>query len=233
MFKKILFIHHSTGGNLIREGHLREEIKKLDPGIEFWDHNYNFFPILAHFTHLKGLSDNFGKITGTDYNIILSNNSPKEYVDIFSRDQNDSTLRQILNYDVIAFKNCYPTTRISSDPQLEKDIHYYEQIKDSLKKYSGKQFVLITPPPARSNTTTKENGLRAKKLVDWLNSKKFLQGTNNIHIFDFFSLLADEDGYLKKKYERFLPWDSHPNKLANKTISPIFAEYLTTIISSS
>lgn len=86
---KILFIHHSTGGNLIKEGKLRNEIKKLDSSIEFWDHNYNLFSIftslLANKTHLIGLTDNNGSITGTDYNIVLSNNSPKEYADIFSR----------------------------------------------------------------------------------------------------------------------------------------------------
>lgn len=87
MPKKILFIHHSTGGNLIKEGKLRKEIEKLDPNIEFWDHSYNLYKVcpllLASFTHHKGLSDNKGKITGKDYDVVLSNNSPKEYADIF------------------------------------------------------------------------------------------------------------------------------------------------------
>ena len=226
MFKKILFIHHSTGGNLIKEGNLREEIRQLSPNVQFWDHSYNFLPILANFTHLKGLSDNAGKISGTDYNIVVSNNSPKEYADIVSRDPNDPTLKQILNYDVIAFKNCYPTTRITSDQQLENDIKYYKIIRDNLKKYPSKQFVVLTPPPARKETTNLENSERAKKLVDWLNSKEFSQDIPNIHVFDFYSLLADKDGFLKKEYTRLLPWDSHPNKKANKIVAPIFANYL-------
>jgi hypothetical protein len=230
MNKKILFIHHSTGGNLIKEGKLRNKLKLLDSKIEFWDHSYNFFPLLANFTHLKGLSDNNEKITGTDYNIVVSNNSPKEYADIFSRDSNDSTLRQILNYDLIAFKNCYPTTRISTDQQLENDIKYYKIIRDNLKKYPSKQFVILTPPPARKETTNIINSKRAKKLVDWLNSKEFSQDISNIHIFDFYSLLADENGFLKNEYTRLLPWDSHPNRKANKFIAPIFASYLMKFI---
>jgi hypothetical protein len=230
MGKKILFIHHSTGGNLIREGEVREEIKKLNPNVEFWDHNYNLFPVLtsllANHTHLRGLTDNNGNITGKDYNITLSNNSPKEYAEIFARSSDDPTLKEILSYDVIAFKNCYPTTRIASDEQLEEDMKYYKVIRNSIKKYPDKQFVLVTPPPARKETTSGENGKRAITLFNWLNSSDFQQQTPNLHVFDFFSLLADERGFLRQEYERTLPWDSHPNKKANKAVAPLFAKYL-------
>lgn len=228
--KKILFIHHSTGGNLIKEGNLRGEIHKLDPEVALWDHNYNLFPVLtmllANNTHLKGLSDAEGKVTGMDYHIVLSNNSPKEYADIFSRDPSDPTLKAILSYDVIAFKNCYPTTRITSDQQLLNDMKYYAAIRDSLAKYPNKQFVLMTPPPARRETTNEGNATRAMKLVHWLRSDEFLRDAPNIHIFDLFGLLANENGVLRTEYERVLPWDSHPNKKANLAVAPMFAAYL-------
>lgn len=233
--KKILFIHHSTGGNLIKEGNLRSEIKKLDPTVEFWDHSYNlykYFPsLLSNFTHHKGLSDSNGKITGIDYNIVLSNNSPKEYADIFSRDPNDPTLKSILDYDIIAFKNCYPTTRIATNEQHEEDVKYYKIIRDSLKKYPNKKFIILTPPPAREETTNTEQATRAKKLIVFLNSKEFIDNSKNIYVFDFFTLLADENGYLKKEYSRIPPWDSHPSKKANLTVAPIFAKYLMEITS--
>lgn len=227
---KMLFIHHSTGGNLIKEGNLRDEIRKLDSEIEFWDHNYNLSPffakLLSTYTHLKGLSNAQGMVTGRDYNIVLSNNSPKEYADIFSRDASDATLREILTYDIIAFKNCYPTTHITSDQQLEEDMHYYTIVRDSLKKYPNKQFVLLTPPPARRATTNSDNASRAISLVNWLKSDEFNQGIANMHVFDFFGLLFDKNGMLKEECQRLLPWDSHPNKKANKTIAPLFARYL-------
>lgn len=233
MVKKILFIHHSTGGNLIREGNLREEIKRRDPSIEFWDHSYNlykFFPLfLAHFTHHKGLTDNAGHITGKDYNIILSNNSPREYAEIFSKDKNQSPLKEILQYDIIAFKNCYPTTKIISDEQLAEDKRYYTIIRDRIKEYPDKQFILVTPPPLRRELTTSEYAQRAIRLVNWLVTKEFSKDIPNIHIFDLFTLLADSNGFLKKEYTRMLPFDSHPNQKANKTIAPIFAEYLVKV----
>ena len=237
MPKKVLFIHHSTGGNLVKEGKLREEIKKLDPTIEFWDHSYNLYKVcpllLALFTHHKGLSDNKGKITGKDYNIVLSNNSPKEYADIFSRDKNDLTLKSILKFDVIAFKNCYPTTKITSKKQLEEDIKYYQTIRDNLRKYPNRQFILVTPPPERKEATTIENAKRAKKLVGWLCSKELSKGIPSIHIFDFFSLLADSNGFLKREYTRLIPVDSHPNIKANIHVAPIFAKKLVEVTSKT
>ncbi len=223
--KKILFIHHSTGANLIREGRLRNLITNA----EFWDHSYNLYkvaPLLfAQFTHHKGLSDKNGKITGQDYDIVLSNNNPREYAEIFGRDPSDPTLKSILSYDIVAFKNCYPTTKIISDAMLHEYGDYYKSIFKSLKKYSEKEFVLVTPPPLREELTTPEYAERAKKLVSWLLS----QGTSNIKVFNLFGELADENGFLKKKYSRLLPWDSHPNNLANQTIAPVFAAFLNNL----
>jgi len=130
---KVLFIHHSTGGNLIKQGSLRKLIKKINPDMEFWDHGYNLYSnplakFLATFTFHTGLSDDKGKMTGADYNLIISNNSPKEYAEIFSREQNDPTLQAILRYDIIAFKNCFPTTKIESENNLMN-------IKNTIKSF--------------------------------------------------------------------------------------------------
>lgn len=233
MGKRILFIHHSTGGNLIKEGDLRGEIKRLNSTLEFWDHSYNLyevFPILlANVTHHKGLSNYKGDITGIDYNINLSNNSPKEYAELFSRDTSDSTLKLILSYDVIAFKNCYPTTKLKNDEQLNSYFNYYNQIKERLMKYETKQFLILTPPPLRKETTTPENAKRAIRLAQGLCSKEFLNDIPNISSFDLFSLLSDEFGFLRKDYTRLLPFDSHPNKKANRSVAPIFAQKIVEV----
>ncbi len=227
--KKILFIHHSTGGNLIAEGKLRVEVNRLDPIVQFWDHSYNYAPLISQFTHYRGLTDASGNITGQDYNIVLSNNSPKEYAEIFARDPSDSTLQAILSYDLVAFKNCFPTTKIVSESQLEEDKKYYIAIKASLKRFPNKHFVLLTPPPLRKSMTNMTNAKRAKMLVSWLKDE-FGKDTSNISVFDLFGLLADENGFLKSEYQRLFSFDSHPNTLANKTVSPVFAKYLAETI---
>jgi hypothetical protein len=230
---KVLFIHHSTGGNLIKQGSLRQFIQKINPDIEFWDHGYNLYGshtsanLLATFTFHTGLSDDKGRMTGTDYNLIISNNSPKEYAEIFSRKQNDPTLKSILRYDIIAFKNCFPTTKIESEKQLDEYKEYYKIIRDKIKEYKEKKFIIFTPPPLRQELTTEENANRAKQLIQFLNSKEFQSSTDNVFVFDFFSMLADEKGYLKKGYTKLLCTDSHPNRKANKEIAPVFAKFLT------
>lgn len=231
---KVLFIHHSTGGNLIKQGDLRGELNKISPNIEFWDHSYNLFPILpklvALFTNYTGLSDAQGEMTGKHYNIVVSNNSPKEYAEIFARDPKDPTLKAVLSYDLIVFKNCFPTTKITSDQQLEEYKTYYVKIRESVGKYSNKKFILLTPPPLRKEVTTSENAKRAQELANWLNSDQFITSFGNLFVFDFFQLLADETGFLKSEYTPPIWLDSHPNKKANKTIVPIFAEFIANIV---
>lgn len=226
---RILFIHHSTGGNLIREGNLRQELRRILPEAELWDHNYNLFPIFPKFfathTHLRGLSDQAGNYTGTDYRITIGNDSPSGYADIFRRKPNDPMLSQILRYDCILFKNCYPTTRIGSDEKLSELIRLYTDIREHLIMYPSKLFVLMTPPPARRETTNTANAGRAIKLATFLTSPAFLS-IHNLRVFDLFGNLSDHDGFLKREYTRAFPFDSHPNHDANSDIAPKLAIFL-------
>ncbi|MBI3366881.1 hypothetical protein HY041_04625, partial [Candidatus Roizmanbacteria bacterium] len=38
---KTLFLHHSTGANLLNEGNVRKLLARLSPEIELWDHGYS------------------------------------------------------------------------------------------------------------------------------------------------------------------------------------------------
>jgi hypothetical protein len=228
---KILFIHHSTGANLIHQGKVRELLKATNSGVELWDHSYNLYELFprlfALFTYHTGLSDKDGSYTGIDYKITLSNNSPKEYAEIFSRHPTDPTLQAILKYNIIAFKNCFPTTRIESDAQLEELKGLYTKIHNTLTQYTENIFVLITPPPLRKELTTSANAARAKDLVNWLVNEI---PSVNLKVFDLFTLLADENGYLKPEYTKFLKTDSHPNRKANVEIAPLFVKHLNHLL---
>ena len=240
--KKILFIHHSTGENLLNYGNVRKLLKQKDSEIEFWDHGYNLSPkfptLIAKFglTFQTGLSDNNGKITGTDYNLVISNDSPKEYAEIFARENTDPTLKEILKYDIIIFKNCFPTTKIDSDKKLEEDISYYNQIRESLKKYPDKTFIVFTPPPLRKEVTKPEWAERARKLADYMDSENFVNSDDNLKVFNFFDLLADNSGennnVLKRNYTNWFYRDSHPNKKANIEIAPVFVDYILKVITN-
>ncbi|MCA9328136.1 hypothetical protein KC959_00030, partial [Candidatus Saccharibacteria bacterium] len=84
--------------------------------------------------------------------------------------------------------------------------------------------IILTSPPLRPTSTSKENAARAKELASWLRRENF---GNYVSVFDFFSLLSDDDGCLKKDYRRLIWLDNHPNKRAAKDIAPRFVEAIT------
>lgn len=224
---RVLFIHHSTGGLLLRFGNVRKLLKQKAPYIEFWDHSYNYDPSLFSqlFKFKTGLSDGKGKVLCRDFNIVISNDSPKEYAEIFSRKPTDSTLKNILSFNCVIFKNCFPTTRIETDEKLEEHKKYYSQIIASISKYPN-LFIIFTPPPLRAESTTLEWAQRARDLVNWL----VLQEKKNVKVFNFFDLLADSDGsnanMLRRKYCWPIIHDSHPNIRADRQVGKIFVDFL-------
>lgn len=231
---KILFIHHSTGGLLIFFGQLRKLLKEKAPDIEFWNHGYNLYLpkilswLFGSIMFRTGLSDGNGKMTGRDFDINISNNSPKEYAEIFSRKPDDHTLKNILLFDVVIFKNCFPTSKIETQAKLEEYKKYYSRIMKSISNYKNK-FIIFTPPPLRAEMTKPEWAANARSLSNFINleAKKY----PNVSSFDFFDLLSDKIGkdknMLKRKYcNIFIPIDSHPNIRANKEIGKTFSDYL-------
>lgn len=234
MNKKILFIHHSTGGLLIFFGKLRRLLKEKDSNIEFWDHGYNLYSpkILSRIFGLlmfrTGLSDGNGKMTGKDFQIFISNNSPKEYAEIFSRNPNDFTLKNILSFDVVIFKNCFPTSKIETKEKLKEYKEYYSQILKNISNYKNK-FIVFTPPPLRCEMTKPEWAANARELTDFINVE--VKKYSNVFTFDFFDLLADSQGnnfnMLRRQYCNILPVDSHPNIKANRVVGKKFVDFLT------
>lgn len=235
MAKKILFIHHSTGGNLLHQGKVRQLLAEKAPELELWDHGYNLYknvppwviqPVANILTFHTGLSDQHGQMTGRDFNIQLGNNNPHDYTKIFTADPQSRPLREILQYDIIMFKNCYPATKIETDAQLQRYKEAYLKMRAVFEQYPKKLFIPFTPPPLREELTTIDCASRARRFADWLMSAEFHQNNRNIKIFDFFSLLADDDGFLKKGYRRLIHLDSHPNTSANHEIAPILVNFL-------
>jgi len=234
MPKRLLFIHHSTGGNLIQKGKLRDLLYSKTDKVEFWDHGYNLFKNFSgtssksKFTKLMfrtGLSDKNGRMTGEDFQIQLSNNTPADFENIFCANYTkNETLKKIFEFDIIAFKNCFPATKIDSDEKLEKYKDNYNNMSEAFKTYPNKIFIAFTPPPLRKEMTKHEYSKRAKTFAKWLSTE--WKKPKNVFVFDFFKLLSDKDGFLKKRYCSLIPLDSHPNTKANLDIAPEFVNLI-------
>ena len=217
---RIIFLHHSCGQNLIEAGNVREGLSDL--GYGFFDHGYNG----------EGLRLADSSFSGECFNVPDDNTDPDGFAAIFSQplhDPPDNTFSYLMEYDVIAFKSCYPTSNIGDDEQLADYQSYYLSIRETVDHYPQKLFVIVTPPPQVPNNTDPDEAQRARTFADWLGSESFLSGHSNLVTFDFFDLLAGEDHTLQASY-RVDEWDAHPNDLANREIGPLFVAFLDTAI---
>jgi hypothetical protein len=213
---RIIFMHHSTGEGVIAEGGVREGFTAL--GYEFWDHGYNE----------EGLADASGDPLGVNWSVPDDNTDPDGWFNIFNQPVTDppaNTLSHMLEFDVIIFKSCFPNSDIQSEEQFEDYRRYFLSIRDVIDQHPDKLFIPFTTPPLVPNSTSPDAAARARRWAEYLTSDEYLTGHPNIAVFDFFSLLADQDGFLRSEY-RVDESDSHPNELANRTVGPLFVQFV-------
>ncbi|MCJ7510653.1 MAG: hypothetical protein MUP14_07200 [Dehalococcoidia bacterium] len=221
-FTRIIFLHHSTGANLIEQGEVRQRLTGL--GYEFYDHGYN----------ADGLTLADGTPAGRDFDVPGDNTDPDGLAVIFAQplhDPPDNTFSHLMEYDVIAFKSCFPASNIQSGEQLADYESYYLSIRSRMDQYPNKIFIVITPPPEIPAETDAQAAARARAFSNWLASNEYVSGHPNVFTFNFFDLLADPStNMLRANYQT--GGDAHPNALANQTIGPLFADFIDQSVST-
>jgi hypothetical protein len=213
---RILFMHHSTGANLIQQGGLREGLSAL--GYEFSDHGYNE----------EGLCDARGNPTGANFAVPDDNTDPDGWAAVFAQPvvaPPANTLSWMLGYDVVLFKSCFPSSNITDEEMLSNYKTHYLSIRAAIDRTPDRLFIAFTPPPLVPSETDPANAARARAWAEYLTSDEFRGGRKNLAVFDFFSLLADANGVLRQEY-RGDEWDSHPNRLANEAIGPRLVDFV-------
>lgn len=214
---RIIFMHHSTGLGVIEQGGVRTAFARL--GYEFWDHGYNG----------EGLTDPDGNFLGINWDMPGDNTDPDGWYTIFNQEVTSppsNTFSHMLEYDVIIFKSCFPNADIQSEDQFEAYRSYFSSIRDVIDQHPDKLFIALTIPPLVPDATSPEAASRARRWAEYLTSEEYRDGHPNLVVFDFFNLLADESGFLRADYRGEDPSDSHPNELANRTMGPIFVEFV-------
>jgi hypothetical protein len=227
-FTNIIFLHHSTGHNLIHQGDVREHF--ANAGYAFWDHSYN----------AQGMTRPDGTSAGYSYNIPEDNTDPDGFARIFSQRPYPrpwNAFSGLMQHEVIIFKSCFPVSQITSNVQLAQYKRYYLQMRDVMGQHPDHVFIAVTPPPLTPAVTDAEAAARARAFADWLRSEEFLAGHPNIFTFDFFDHLAEDDptspdySMLREEYRREGN-DSHPNEIANETIGPILVDFVIKAVNS-
>ncbi|MEA3339042.1 MAG: carbohydrate binding domain-containing protein, partial [Chloroflexota bacterium] len=146
-------------------------------------------------------------------------------------DPPDNTFSRLMQYDVIAFKSCYPVSNIWGDEHLAEYKGYYLAIRDRIDQYPDKLFIIVTQPPQVPAESDPQEGARARAFADWLSSDEFLAGHPNLFTFDFFGHLAGADNFLRPEY-RVDEHDAHPNEQANRAAGPLFVNFVDQAINS-
>jgi len=232
--QRVVFLHHSTGGNVYKEG-------KVDA----WIDNYNL--------------ENNSKIEFTERAYPNKpykwKNYPFDYWNLWVNgacDSGESGIECMKNlakdYHMIIFKHCFPGAQVLEDkgkPDISSETKtlenykvQYRALREMMDKYPDNVFVVWTLVPLHRLSTNPENARRAKEFVDWVNEtwlKEDGKKHDNILIFDFWELTAEKNdkpgqgkvNCLRYEYERsHESGDSHPNTKANEAVGPVFAKFI-------
>jgi len=221
-YTDIIFLHHSTGNNLVEQGGVRQLFSQA--GYNFWDQGFNF----------QGLRDPNGNYTGYAYTVPRDNTDPDGLARVFRQRVYGlpiNALSGLLQHEVIIVKSCFaPANQIASDEQFEQLKQYYLGMREKMSQYPDKIFVIVTTPPLNPSETNPQEASRARLLANWLKSDEFLFGQSNIFVCDLFDELAESNlsspelNMLRQDYRNGT--DSHPNQTANEKIGPLFVDFV-------
>jgi hypothetical protein len=231
-------LHHSTGNNLFYTGKVSEYIEEYNA-----DHSTSY-----QITEMA--------YPNTPY---PWNNYPYDYWNLWVNQSCDNSNPNIMcldemtnNYDVIIWKHCYPGAAIQSDndnPDVGSSAKtlanyklQYKALLNLMDQFPNTKFIIWTLVPLHRNATSPEQAGRAYEFVNWVKDSWLQEDDSshpNIYIFDFFRNSAEmtptpDNGVqycLKYEFEGdHNGSDSHPNKLANETIGPVFSQFIIDVI---
>ena len=238
--KKIIFLHHSTGGLVYTKGEVADSIARFN---EQNGTNYSFvernFPDKPY--KWANYPFDYWKIWINGYCNELRGKEEYKNVECLESLTKD--------YDVIIMKHCFPGANILEDngspdisserKSLENYKLQYRALREKFDAFPNNDFIVWTLVPLHRLATTPENAGRASEFVDWVKNDWLNEdgkAHRNIHIFDYYSLAANlGEGSntkgllycLKYEYERSHEGsDSHPNDLACSKTGPEFYRYV-------
>lgn len=242
--QKIIFLRHSTGGNLYTQGKVAQ-----------WFDSYNSQNDTSYSISMRAYPDkpyNWKNYPYDYWNLWINPGGPA-----MSGSSGVDTLENLArNYDVIVWKHCFPGAGIQPDsgsPSVSSSTKtpanyklQYRALRAKFDTMPDTIFIVWTLAPLHRLATTSANASRARAFVDWVRNDWLTEDSKkhpNIFIFDFWKNAAEDHrnpshanakvNTLRYEYEgSHSSSDSHPNSLANRTIGPLFAQRIVDVIES-
>lgn len=237
---KIIFLHHSTGEEIINGGtkpkrFIGRFIKKKS-SVSKWVEKYN----KTNKTNYRFYEQFFPKRESYGWH-----NYPYDYYNIWVKHagvqpyMNQPTLEVLTKqYNLIIFKHCFPVCDLKEDKNLpdinssEKTLGNYKlqylALKQKLHEFPNTKFLIWTGAAQVESNTTKDQALKSKEFFIWV-KKEWDTLDDNIYIWDFYELETEGGLYLKPEFARN-PYDSHPNQSFAKRAVPQFCKRIIEVI---
>jgi hypothetical protein len=221
-FRSGIFLHHSTGGCIWGPNGSATSVPQEM-------HSYNF----NHgYSGLDSVS-----MQEQWYPSVAGDNEWSTWHSIFETDLPDD-LSSILSANrIIMIKSCFPASDLSGVGQpsdtaspTDKTIANYKwhwrHIVSVMNGHRGNYFVVWTNAPLERESTDSAAARLSDVFCRWAKDT-LAAGLDpvygafppNVHVFDFFHMLANSDGFLPDAY-RAGPYDSHPNDAATALVAP-------------
>ena len=239
---KLIFIHHSTGENWLRDdyGGLGQALAENNYFVS--DTNYGWGP------------DSIGDRTDIpNWEEWFRSDQTLVYMDALFNESGQNTDYSRLPADpggenqVILFKSCFPNSALEGNPDDPPSAdgwltvghakYVYNQILQYFGTQPGKLFVVITAPPL-SDLTYAENARAFNQWLtgDWLDENDY--SLANVAVFDFYNILTAKDahhryqeGYIEHSYGSsntlaYPSGDDHPSERGSRKATEEFVPLL-------
>jgi hypothetical protein len=220
---KVLFLHHSTGGNIWKGG------------IPEWFSNYNDVN-----NRVDIVEQDFPKRDPYGWN-----NYPYDYWNIWVNHagekpyKNEPTLEMISKtYDIVIMKHCFPVSKIKAntgEPRIdsdEKTVENYKlqyiSLKEKMNSFPNIKFIVWTGAALVEEDTNPESADRARTFFDWVKDDWDIDN-DNIYIWDFHELQTEGGLYFKEEYAKN-PTNSHPNDEFSSRVAPLLCERIVEVL---
>jgi len=241
---KIIFLHHSTGGN-IWQGN-RSTLKSLyqrrilkESAVTAWFKKYN----QVNSTQYQITEQAFPKKTPYGWK-----NYPYDYYNIWVKNagnepyQGESTLELLTkDYDVVIWKHCYPVGNIKADTgspdvnseekRLENYKLQYEALKTKMHEFPDTRFIVWTGAALVKSWTNEDEAKRTRQFFDWVKSE-WDEPNDNIYLWDLYELETEGGLFLKEEFA-MTPNNPHPNNKFSGKAATLFSQRVVDVVENN
>lgn len=200
---KLIFIHHSTGSNWLKDGYGDLGIRLGENNYFVSDTNYGWGP--------DSIGDRTDIPNWTEW--FRSDKTPIYMEALFSESGQHTNYTRNLSdpggeNQIVMFKSCFPNSNLEGNPDdpptpgsglsVSNAKYIYNDLLTYFVTRPDKLFIVITAPPVQdSRYADNARAFNLWLMYDWLQEANY--PLNNVAVFDFYNVLTHPDNHHRYK----------------------------------